>query len=716
MSPRPIPAALAALPFVLVLAGCGPKAPEAAPRSTAAPAALPDDVKPLEATLAPAPAGGSGDGPGGRARPSRPRASSSRSSAPTSSPASPGPRGAGPRRRGAARVRKGQPLLTLETDYLKLDVARAEADLARARGRRPRGRGARLRAEEGASSRRSSVSQAAFDRSQAAFEAGDGGPPRRPGGASTLARQRLSDAVLALADRRCRPREAGRRGRAAERGDGHVRRRPDRAAQAPLPRARALPRRRRASAQTVTRHGRPVPGQRRSTGPSRSSSARPRPREPDVPRRGDLPEPRRAAAARALRPRRARRADGPAVRPMHEQARRALRPAPRLRGRARPRPRRRRALLATDRLGVDRFPKIDFPFVTITHPPRRRGAGGDRDRGHRQDRGGGQHDQRHRPAHLDLGRGRLQVVIVQFVLEKDADVAAQEVRDRVNTVLRDLPARRRPAGHREDRPRRDARPLGRRSPAPRPIRDVTEFADKMLRRAARVGPRRRPGHASSAAARRQINVVVDPAKLAGLGLTAAEVVRALSDRRTSQLPGGTRRAGPARPDAPHLRPRRRRPRSFGDDPDRRTGTATPVRVADVARSRTAMAEVGDARERQRQARRRPPGPQAVGHEHDRGRRAAEGAPRRACGAQLPKGWTDSTSCATSPSTSSPRSTRSRSTSSSGRSSPPASSWFFLRKLRPTLIAAIAIPTSLIATFAAMRLRWASRSTSSRCWR
>ena len=36
-----------------------------------------------------------------------------------------------------------------------------------------------------------------------------------------------------------------------------------------------------------------------------------------------------------------------------------------------------------------------------------RGARGDRDRAHRQDRGGGQHHQRHRRAALDLDRGRV---------------------------------------------------------------------------------------------------------------------------------------------------------------------------------------------------------------------------------------------------------------------------------------------------------------------
>ena len=86
---------------------------------------------------------------------------------------------------------------------------------------------------------------------------------------------------------------------------------------------------------------------------------------------------------------------------------------------------------AYHQLGVDRFPKVDFPFVVVTTTLPGAAPGGDRDRGHRQDRGGGQHDQRHRPAELHLVGGRVAGQI-QFALEKDADVAAQEVRDKVN--------------------------------------------------------------------------------------------------------------------------------------------------------------------------------------------------------------------------------------------------------------------------------------------
>ena len=47
-------------------------------------------------------------------------------------------------------------------------------------------------------------------------------------------------------------------------------------------------------------------------------------------------------------------------------------------------------------LGVDLFPKIDFPTITITVLNPGRIAAGDRDRGNREDRGSGQQRQRYR--------------------------------------------------------------------------------------------------------------------------------------------------------------------------------------------------------------------------------------------------------------------------------------------------------------------------------
>ena len=190
MSPRPIPAALAALPLVLALSGCGPKGPVAAPKETT-PAALPDDVKPLETALAPAPA----TDPAAAAADERvllatgefiPLVRSELVARVTG-------RVAQVLVDEGARVAMGQPVLTLETEYLRLDAARAEAEVARAAAvladaERDFGRKKELVAKE-------SVAPAAFERSQAAFE---GAKASRLGAQAglDLAKQRLSDAVL----------------------------------------------------------------------------------------------------------------------------------------------------------------------------------------------------------------------------------------------------------------------------------------------------------------------------------------------------------------------------------------------------------------------------------------------------------------------------------------------------------------------------------------
>ncbi len=47
-------------------------------------------------------------------------------------------------------------------------------------------------------------------------------------------------------------------------------------------------------------------------------------------------------------------------------------------------------------LGLDRFPNVDFPFVTVTTAVPGRGSPGDGDRRLREARGGGQFDLRRR--------------------------------------------------------------------------------------------------------------------------------------------------------------------------------------------------------------------------------------------------------------------------------------------------------------------------------
>lgn len=130
--------------------------------------------------------------------------------------------------------------------------------------------------------------------------------------------------------------------------------------------------------------------------------------------------------------------------------------------------------------------------------------------------------------------GRSQV-IVQFVLEKDADVAAQEVRDRVNRVINDLPDdTKMPVVEKFD--------FGS-SPIVQvivsgnmPIRDLTKITRKrvkeILETVSGVGNIKMIGQRE-----REIHILIDPSKLAARGLSIMDVSSALRDQNM-ELPGG----------------------------------------------------------------------------------------------------------------------------------------------------------------------------------
>ena len=189
---------------------------------------------------------------------------------------------------------------------------------------------------------------------------------------------------------------------------------------------------------------------------------------------------------------------------------------------------------AYQQLGVDRFPKVDFPTIVIS--TRLVGAAPEEIETDITDK-------IEEAVNTISGIDQLQSissegvsqVTVQFVLEKDADVAAQEVRDRVNTILRDLPKDADPPIIQKFDP--DSVPvLAIALSGPAPIRDVTEFADKKLRR--RLESINGVGQVLIVGGRpRQINVVVDTAKLTSLGLTTAQLVAALQAQNV-QIPGG----------------------------------------------------------------------------------------------------------------------------------------------------------------------------------
>ncbi len=186
-------------------------------------------------------------------------------------------------------------------------------------------------------------------------------------------------------------------------------------------------------------------------------------------------------------------------------------------------------------LGVDRFPKIDFPVVLVTTVLP--GASPEQVETEVSDK---LEEAINSISGLDELRSvsyeGLSVVIARFDLDKDTAEAAQEVRDRVNRTLSLLPQGiQQPRVERSDP---DAAPvLLAAVRAPRSSREVTEYADRRIRRQIEslngVG-----GVTVLGGRRRQMNVVLDPARLQSFGLTVVDVQRSLLTQNV-EIPGGT---------------------------------------------------------------------------------------------------------------------------------------------------------------------------------
>lgn len=134
------------------------------------------------------------------------------------------------------------------------------------------------------------------------------------------------------------------------------------------------------------------------------------------------------------------------------------------------------------------------------------------------------------------------VVLITFNLERDIDVAAQDVRDRVATVLRNLPREADPpiiSKFNNDQ----APVLTIALSANRPIRELTELADKVvkvqLERSAGVGEVRVVGGLE-----RAINIWVDADRLGAYQIPITAVRNALV-RQNADVPGGNVTAGPS---------------------------------------------------------------------------------------------------------------------------------------------------------------------------
>src|SRR5262249_502868 len=236
------------------------------------------------------------------------------------------------------------------------------------------------------------------------------------------------------------------------------------------------------------------------------------------------------------------------------------------------------------RLGVDRFPKIDFPTVVVTTV--QPGAAPDKIETEINDK---IEEAVNTISGIDELRSTssegISLVVVSFVLEKDTDVAAQEVRDKVNSVLPLLPKTIQQP--RVDKFDPDAAPvLSLALSANKPVRDITEYADKVLRR--QLESVNGVGQVLLVGGRqRQVNIWLDADRLRAYNLTVTDVSRALQSQNV-EIPGGRVDQGPQ---SLTLRTRGRvQTVAEFNDIVVREKDGHPVRIADVARVEDGQAD------------------------------------------------------------------------------------------------------------------------------
>ncbi|HVG18345.1 MAG TPA: efflux RND transporter permease subunit, partial [Blastocatellia bacterium] len=185
-------------------------------------------------------------------------------------------------------------------------------------------------------------------------------------------------------------------------------------------------------------------------------------------------------------------------------------------------------------LGVDLFPKVDFPVVTVTvvNP----GASP-------QEIETEVTDKIESAVNTISGIDELRStsvegvsqVFVTFILDKDADIAAQEVRDKVNLILRDLPeTAEQPVIQKLDA---DAAPVLRIAvSASRSLRDVTDIADRDIKQ--RIESINGVGQVQIIGGQeREIHIWLDPDKMRAYNVTVAEVANAVRLQNV-EVPGG----------------------------------------------------------------------------------------------------------------------------------------------------------------------------------
>jgi hydrophobe/amphiphile efflux-1 (HAE1) family protein len=347
-------------------------------------------------------------------------------------------------------------------------------------------------------------------------------------------------------------------------------------------------------------------------------------------------------------------------------------------------------------LGVDKFPKVDFPLITIVTPyPGASPGAVETDISQKVE------EAVNTVSGLEnltsTSTEGVSLVIAQFALEVNPDKAAQDINEHIATILRDLPPGVRPEVRKADP---DAAPvivLSVKGPAGVSIRELTRFADKQVKqrieRLAGVGQIVILGGQE-----RQINVQLDAIRLAAVGVSAIDVRRAIANGNVN-VPGGQIERGPISTTL-RIEGRAIDPGQIGDIVVKQIGDH-PVKVRDVA-------EIVDAEKDAETAAIRNGTPAialSVRKQSGSNTVAVVDNVQRAVGAlraQLPAGYTvdvvrdNSAQIRTSVS-------QVREHLILGALLAALVVLLFLGSLRSTIIAAISIPVSIISTFGLMML-------------
>ena len=191
-------------------------------------------------------------------------------------------------------------------------------------------------------------------------------------------------------------------------------------------------------------------------------------------------------------------------------------------------------IVAYPRIGVDQFPEVEFPIVTVTTIL----PGADPETIERNVTKPLEEALNTLPG-LDTLRSvnveNVSQIVIRFDLERKVDVAAQDVRDRVQATLSKLPREiQTPIVEKFDIGAAPVATLA--FSAPLPIDRLTKVAEDVVKPALQQIPG--VGAVELAGGRkREITVVVDPKALWGYGLTPADVVQSLR-AQSIDVPGG----------------------------------------------------------------------------------------------------------------------------------------------------------------------------------